>query len=782
MKNLLLTLVLVPIVYGCAGNTRDQLPIGYVNALDGKFSKTIPALEPKAEKNPDIGLEDRYWLCHAYGMTKNYAKLFPCLDSMQKKLDAGGKEPYWLGGFTVSPYLFRGQAFIELGQYDKAIEQAESGIKYAKKHGYYDDILKFTPEEFLTLLGVAHALSGNIKKAEEVTIQMKNYHFRYGPVGETKDQHLAKLYFSVGNYKEAAAAVSISESALSAIINTVFSSDDLPDATLGLEIPRRYIKFKSLLELGKTYEARVGYDELLAIPRINEFGDMYWNLLSDRGRIALAEGQIGKAIDFYKKSINEIERQRATVNTEAFKIGFVRNKQDDYKNLVSLLISENRPGEAFEYAERAKARALVDMLASKNKLAVKGNDSEATVTALLSDSNKEAGTSIAAIYQRRGISGTRYLEGGPSIRQKLAGIDPETASLISVSVPGVKELQSLLPAGETLIEYFGGGKEFFAFVVDNQSVQAVKLNGEGLHEDVLAFRKWVSPGAGEERGSRNLKRQQADTRTASASAGQLYERLFKPLEPHIRNKNITIVPHDALHYLPFAALNTGRDYLIDRYSIRMLPSASVMKYLRKAAPGKTTTALILGNPDLDNPSFDLPYAEKEATAVGGLIKGSKVFLRKQATKAEVKKSGSSAQFIHFASHGIFKPEHPLESGLALAKDADGNGMLTVGELYEMRLGADLITLSACETALGKIEKGDDVVGITRGFLYAGANTIVSSLWQVDDEATGILMLNFYKQLKKSDKRTALRNAQLSLRNGSKSHPYYWAAFQLTGAN
>ena len=129
---------------------------------------------------------------------------------------------------------------------------------------------------------------------------------------------------------------------------------------------------------------------------------------------------------------------------------------------------------------------------------------------------------------------------------------------------------------------------------------------------------------------------------------------------------------------------------------------------------------------------------------------------------------------------IASSERPLESGLALASTSEGDGLLTVGELYEMHLGADLITLSACDTGLGKIEMGDDVVGITRGFMYAGANTIVSSLWQVDDEATGMLMQNFYKQLKNSDKRTALRNAQLALRNGSKSQPYYWAAFQLTG--
>ena len=112
--------------------------------------------------------------------------------------------------------------------------------------------------------------------------------------------------------------------------------------------------------------------------------------------------------------------------------------------------------------------------------------------------------------------------------------------------------------------------------------------------------------------------------------------------------------------------------------------------------------------------------------------------------------------------------------------ADNDGRLTVSELYETRMDADLVTLSACETALGKVANGDDVVGFTRGFLYAGANSIVSSLWKVDDKATSILMYQFYQNLTNMDKRTALPNAQLAMIAGNNSHPFYWSAFQLTG--
>jgi len=137
--------------------------------------------------------------------------------------------------------------------------------------------------------------------------------------------------------------------------------------------------------------------------------------------------------------------------------------------------------------------------------------------------------------------------------------------------------------------------------------------------------------------------------------------------------------------------------------------------------------------------------------------------------------------VHLACHGTFNPEKPLDSGLLLAGDNSNDGMLTVGELYDLQLNADLVTLSACETALGKIANGDDVVGFTRGFLYAGTNSIVSSLWQVDDRATSILMQAFYRLLGTQDKRSALREAQLKVKETYNTHPYYWAAFQLTGS-
>jgi CHAT domain-containing protein len=156
-------------------------------------------------------------------------------------------------------------------------------------------------------------------------------------------------------------------------------------------------------------------------------------------------------------------------------------------------------------------------------------------------------------------------------------------------------------------------------------------------------------------------------------------------------------------------------------------------------------------------------------------------LRKEATEEALRTHSSGYNYIHFATHGQFSPDAPLQSALLLSPDSHSNGMLTVDKLYSMQLGANLVTLSACETGLSKVANGDDLVGLTRGFLYAGASSIVASLWKVDDLATSYLMIRFYKGMQKTDKRDALRKAQLETRR-KYPHPYYWASFQLTGSD
>jgi CHAT domain-containing protein len=165
--------------------------------------------------------------------------------------------------------------------------------------------------------------------------------------------------------------------------------------------------------------------------------------------------------------------------------------------------------------------------------------------------------------------------------------------------------------------------------------------------------------------------------------------------------------------------------------------------------------------------------------VSRILPESTLLLREAATAEAVKASAPHFDLLHFAAHGLFDPDHPLDSAIFLSGKDGSDGRLSVADLYSLSLDADLVTLSACESALSSISKGDDVVGFTRGLLFAGSRSILSSLWKVDDEATRDLMVRFYTGLSGLGKAEALRQAQLSVRAG-RPHPYYWAGWLLTG--
>lgn len=518
----------------------------------------------------------------------------------------------------------------------------------------------------------------------------------------------------------------------------------------------RFMRHRAELETGRIAEARAGYDAILAEPRVKGFGSVYWRALHGRGRIALAEGDRASAIDYFEQAVQVIESQRRSIETEAGRMSFVGDKQEVYRDLIDALIDAGRPAEAFAYAERGKARALVDILASKESFgSSRPGDAE-----LL----KRFQTQEAQLIRQAREQGADVAQRSGSARRDLIAQSPELASLVTVPALSADELLGLLPAGETVVEYYGQGDDLFAFVADRSGVRAVRLDTEGLDEAVTRFRRGVSrPG-------------NDAWRTPGAV---LYQRLVEPLG--VGAGRVTIVPHGALHYLPFAAIPLdGGGFLMDRWKIAVLPSTSVLKFVGTEQPGQGLLAF--GNPDLGDPKWDLPGAEAEARAIAGTAPGAQTLLRNQATETALRQLAPGQDILHLASHGVFDPSNPLNSALLLASDNRNDGRLTASEIYELRLNASLVTLSACQTGLGLVRSGDDVVGLIRGFMFAGADAIVSSLWLVDDAATSQLMQVLYQARAGAGVRGALRQAQLALRESGRQHPYYWAAFQLTGAD
>ena len=251
---------------------------------------------------------------------------------------------------------------------------------------------------------------------------------------------------------------------------------------------------------------------------------------------------------------------------------------------------------------------------------------------------------------------------------------------------------------------------------------------------------------------------------------KLYDLLLRPVEPLLGGRRAVIVPHRALHYVPFHALSDGSSYLIERREVAYAPSAGVLRQCLSKGPREFGRALLVGTADEQT-----PLVREEVETVAPLFRESTALLDGAATLAALREHAPAADVLHLACHGQFRPDNPLFSSLKL-----GDGWLTVRDAYELDFRGGLVTLSACETGVSAVAPGDEMIGLARGFFSTGAPTLILSLWTVDDEATALLMKDFYASLRAGERpAAALRSAQLrQLRE--KPHPFFWSPFILVG--
>jgi CHAT domain-containing protein/tetratricopeptide (TPR) repeat protein len=740
-----------------------------------RYADVAALVEKKLAAGEPANTSLLWHLCLSYGRLKHYAKLFDCVPRLEARIaagDTGAKGDYFIP-FTVDarpmPGMLMAEAYSELGEYGKALAAGGQALDLVKDGG--NDASTWPPARYkmaiLPTLVFAAILAGERERALRFAKELEDTSapfFGGSMHRNNKKIALARTYMALGEHNKAIENLSgmsgfdkLAMALADATNPFAYRGDSL---TTMIELPRLLMLGKALFETGKPEEAAGALDQVLASPRAKDAGDLHWVALAERGRVAERLGKHADAIEFYRGAIEVIERQRSTLNTEASKIGFLGDKQAVYGRMVASLVLQGRMEEAFDYVERSKSRALVDMLASKKDFAIQAPD-PAKVRLVLADlETAELASRIQS--PEASVGGVRNLQ---SARETIRTVAPELASLLSVTSVPIRELRALVGEDDSLVEYFYFGADLFVFVVDRKQVHALRLEAGGLVEEIRTIRNAIqNPGSDDWR----------------KPAAQLYQRLWQPIEAMVRTPKVVIVPHGALHYLPFAALASADGALLgERAALRFLPAASVLRYLRPATGKKAAQMLALGNPDLGDPRMDLQHAGTEAVAVAGMFQESRVLTRRDASETNFKRAGALFQRLHFATHGKFVADAPLDSGLHLAKDEQNDGVLTVAELYTMSLDADLVTLSACETGLGKVASGDDVVGLTRGFLYAGSRSIVASLWSVDDKATAGLMGAFYENLRTLPKDEALRQAQAATRR-ILPHPFFWAAFQLTG--
>jgi CHAT domain-containing protein len=270
---------------------------------------------------------------------------------------------------------------------------------------------------------------------------------------------------------------------------------------------------------------------------------------------------------------------------------------------------------------------------------------------------------------------------------------------------------------------------------------------------------------------------------------QLNNLLIAPIEAELVSiEHIVIIPYGILHYLPFAALlDNDQKYLIEKKSISIAPSATVLDICMKKGEAllrdqiNASEILALGNPDLNNPAYELPFAEKEIESVELLYPNVLSYFNKDATETIFKTKSKTPRMILLSCHGEFDAVNPLFSSLLLAADEKNDGRLEAHEIFGLDLNADLVVMSACETGLAKVSVGDELIGLSRSFIYAGSSSLTSSLWKVDDLATAVMIKRFFRYLKTGDSKSrALQKAVLFVKDQINTHPAFWAAFNLIG--
>ncbi|MGH9698844.1 MAG: CHAT domain-containing protein, partial [Candidatus Acidiferrales bacterium] len=257
---------------------------------------------------------------------------------------------------------------------------------------------------------------------------------------------------------------------------------------------------------------------------------------------------------------------------------------------------------------------------------------------------------------------------------------------------------------------------------------------------------------------------------AQAHLRELYNEVMAPLREQLHVKHLVIVPHGILHYAPFHAFFDGQNYLIDSFTISYAPSAGVFLLCQQKSQAPQGPPLILGVPDAQ-----APLILEEVQSVAQILQGAELIIGAEANAETLRTKGLHSRIVHIATHGTFRQDNPMFSGIRL-----GDAFLNLYDLYQLKLDADLVSLSGCATGLNVVTAGDELLGLIRGLLYAGAKSLLLTLWNVHDRSTAEFMTLFYRHLQESaDKSAALQAAMQNLRR-KYPHPYYWAPFSLIG--
>jgi CHAT domain-containing protein/Tfp pilus assembly protein PilF len=782
--------------------------IGGVHLLLGQFREAMgyyeqalaisERLESKPSMSQDLG---NLAICHL-GLgeaSQALARLDRAL-ALAREAGLAKEEADWLKG--------KGDVLLDTGQHSEGLALYEQALSTYESAGLQRELA-----ESLNELAALHLQLGDLAAAEEYLQRSlsvaRSINFTRGVL--TDLTALGELERRRERYEKAAdflrqalaGADEAGESTVAASCHIQLAVNyrdqgefdrALAEARLGLEATRgldsKLLQAEALytlgdieLEQGKAPAALARFDEAPGLLAGLGEPDIAWRLAHRRGRALEALTRREQAVEAYKEAVRLIETVRGRLHDERFRAGYIDDKHEAYIDLARLLVLLDRQEEAFSYAEKLRARTYLDLLSRDRmpRLTDEQRRRETELRQRVRRLQRSLEEELDPTYEPRRQAMERFVveldEAESDYEEFLSGlrdVDPDLAATWTLAVPDAGTTRSSLPPDSALLEFIVGNRATIVFALTRDGLRAhlAPLARKDLRTKVELLRELIR------------RRDSDDWRYPAAS---LSATLIEPVLSDHRLapvRHLILVPHDVLHYLPFAVLPRGdRDRaLIEDYRLSYLPAAGTLVL---AARGESMADGLLA---LAPGSTRLRHSATEARAVAAALAGtSRVLVGKEATERSFKTLAPDFGTLHLATHNTWNRPNPLLSALELEPGSGEDGRLEVHEILDLELVADLVTLSACETALGTSYRGttpigDDFVGLTRAFLHAGSGAVVASLWEVDDESTLDLMKRFYFRLNESERpAAALAEAQRAmLVDGGRMDPYRWAAFIVVG--
>ncbi len=708
-----------------------------------------------------------YNVAYLYFLRGEYSQAIERLYATKRAFEAA-KDFYHVG----LCHLDLSEIYLELNLSDDAENMARQGFAYFRK-------LKTGYEAAKSLVIEAIAL-GRQGKAAEALKQFRNASRRFESEKNRVWPRLIELYqavvlFHEGRYSEAHRYCA----------GTVAFFDEvaMPGKALLAHLLLVRIAFQR-----KDFETASRHiDEALARLETFESSELACQAYLLRGQVAEARGNAPLAYAAYREAAKLLESLRTGLSGEDLKISFMTNRLEVYEKLVGLCLSgergENGKIEAFGYIEAAKSRNLTEIISQGGSRPSAPNEQRPELIQKIDKMRQDLNWYYHRIeieqFGAEGFSPERV----ERLRKKANSLEidflralrelPSSLQGTSVDAPPVnfplETIQQSIDENCTLIEYFCVGGQLVCAVVTPRDIQVIPI-GELKAAQELLHRLQFQLGKFRLGASDGRQTAAILLPAIQSTLASLHQHLIAPVRPHLNSGHLVIAPHGFLHYLPFHALWTGGEYLCDLFSISYAPSATVFAQFQQKPFEAIKSSLILGIPDAMAPEI-----EGEVRAIQGIVPNPKLFVGADAAAKVLREEGTKSDLIHISTHGTFRQDNPMFSSIKL-----GDGPLILYDLYQMRFNSTLVTLSGCSTGMNVIAAGDELLGLQRGLLYAGASSMVLSLWDVNDKSTTELMAAFYGRLVQAENpAVALQGAMQEIR-ACYPHPYYWAPFLYIG--